>query len=78
MKKLLSIVLACIMMFGCISVLASCSGNNSDTPVTTTASNNANGGETTKDSDYVKNKGKLIVGITDFAPMDYQLSLIHI
>ena len=72
MKKLLSIVLACIMMFGCISVLASCSGNNSDTPVTTTASNNANGGETTKDSDYVKNKGKLIVGITDFAPMDYQ------
>ncbi len=24
------------------------------------------------DSEYVKNKGKLIVGITDFAPMDYQ------
>lgn len=29
--------------------------------------------ETTKaDSDYVKEKGKLVIGITDFAPMDYE------
>ena len=28
-----------------------------------------NGGS---DVDYVKGKGKLIVGITDFAPMDYK------
>lgn len=28
-------------------------------------------GDTGKDSDYVIKKGKLIVGITDFAPMDY-------
>lgn len=26
----------------------------------------------TSDMDYVKEKGKLVVGITDFAPMDYQ------
>lgn len=25
-----------------------------------------------KDSEYVKNKGKLLVGITDYAPMDYK------
>lgn len=28
--------------------------------------------ETIADVDYIKEKGKLIVGITDFAPMDYQ------
>ncbi len=27
---------------------------------------------TSSDTEYVKNKGKLVVGITDFAPMDYQ------
>lgn len=25
-----------------------------------------------KDVDYIKNKGTLVVGITDFAPMDYK------
>ncbi len=30
------------------------------------------GNKTTTDSEYVKNKGKLIVGITEFKPMDYQ------
>ncbi len=28
-------------------------------------------GETVADSEYVKNKGKLVVGVTDFAPMDF-------
>ena len=27
---------------------------------------------TESDLDYIKNKGTLIVGITDFAPMDYK------
>lgn len=30
------------------------------------------GEKTVTDSEYVKNNGKLIVGITDFAPMDYE------
>ena len=30
------------------------------------------GQKTVTDSEYVKNNGKLIVGITDFAPMDYE------
>ncbi len=30
------------------------------------------GEETGSDLDYIKEKGKLVVGITDFAPMDYQ------
>lgn len=29
-------------------------------------------GKTEKDSEYVKNKGTLVVGITDFEPMDYK------
>ena len=28
--------------------------------------------DNSKDLEYIKNKGKLVVGITDFAPMDYQ------
>ena len=31
-----------------------------------------NSGKTTSDLDYVKDKGTLVVGITDFEPMDYQ------
>lgn len=34
-----------------------------------TACGNKSGGS---DVDYIKNKGKLVVGITDFAPMDYK------
>ena len=29
-------------------------------------------GDANSDYDYIKNKGKLIVGITDYAPMDYK------
>ena len=29
-------------------------------------------GASDSDLEYIKGKGKLIVGITDFAPMDYQ------
>ena len=53
MKKVLSLVLAMLMLLG----LTAC-GGNSDAEKT--------------DMEYVKDKGTLIVGITDFAPMDYQ------
>lgn len=59
MKKLFKIIsISVLTMF-----LACCTSNNS------TDNNSAN-----SDSDvaYIKEKGTLIVGITDFAPMDYQ------
>lgn len=39
---------------------------------TTAATETTGSAETVADVDYIKEKGKLIVGITDFEPMDYQ------
>ncbi len=60
-KKCLSLVLAAAMiaaLAGCGSSAKSASGDK----------------DTAADSDvaYIKEKGKLVVGITDFAPMDYK------
>lgn len=61
MKKLLALVLAVLMVFS----LAAC-GKTDDKQQTST------GEETKSDKQYVADKGTLVVGITDFAPMDYQ------
>ena len=57
MKKI-ALILAILMALFCFTA---CGGSD-------------NGGSTSGDSDlaYVKDKGTLIVGITDFAPMDYK------
>lgn len=59
MIKLLSLVLALLMAAFCFTA---CGGDNS------TKDKDAGKG----DLSYVKEKGVLVVGITDFAPMDYQ------
>ena len=69
MKKLASMGLALAMMLS----LAACGG--SKTPAASaSAAGSADGSAAAAESDmeYVKNKGKLVVGITDFAPMDYK------
>lgn len=55
MKKVLSAVLAVLMTFSVVMAFAGCSK------------------ETNTDSDlaYIQDKGKLVIGITLFAPMDY-------
>ncbi len=63
MKKFLALLCAMLMMVGC---LAACGGNGDDT------SSDASAPEVKSDLAYVKEKGTLVVGITDFAPMDYQ------
>ena len=59
MKKILTLILALTMAVG----LCACGG--SDAPAEDTA-------ESVSDLDYVLANGKLVVGITDFAPMDYR------
>ena len=86
MKKLTSVLLAALLLSGA-SALSSCSNNNAnngtapdDKTVTDTndtekeEENKETDGETAEetDSDYVKNKGELVIGITDFEPMDYK------
>ena len=63
MKKFLALLCAMLMMVGC---LAACGANDGDT------SSDASAPEVKSDLAYVKDKGTLVVGITDFAPMDYK------
>ena len=80
MKKLVSLVLALAL---CLS-LAACGGTGNEADNSFGTSDNAqntadnsestsDGGQTTEsDLQYIKDKGTLIVGMTDFAPMDYR------
>lgn len=67
MKKLLALALAFVMLFA----LAACGGTGDDAE-TTTAAPDAGTTLAETDLDYIKNKGTLVVGITDYAPMDYK------
>ena len=66
MKKLLALALAFVMVFA----LAACGGTGDNAETTTAAPDAGTAVET--DLDYIKNKGTLVVGITDYAPMDYK------
>lgn len=77
MKKALAIILSIVTVLSCVMVLASC-GDSGKNPSDTTASGATEADGTTEgtaaesDLAYVKGKGKLVVGITNFAPMDYK------
>lgn len=70
-KRILAMVLALVMTM----TFAACGSKGG---ADTAADANTEGGETAEadaaesDVDYIKGKGKLVVGITDFAPMDYK------
>ena len=68
-KKLLALVLAA----GMVASMAACGNTNSNGSASADNSKDTSAAEST-DSDlaYVKDKGTLVVGITDFEPMDYQ------
>lgn len=67
MKKVLSVFLAALMMISVVSLFAACSKDTADKD-TTGASDAA-----TAESDlaYVQDKGTLVVGITEYEPMNY-------
>ncbi len=60
MKKIIALLMSISMLFA----FAGCGGNGT--------SDDNSGGSAQTDSEYVKSKGSLIIGITDFAPMDYE------
>ena len=81
LSKLTALVLALAMAFA----LASCGGNSASTPGSASKSeapavsasgsgdkSAADASDAESDLQYVKDKGTLVVGITDFEPMDYK------
>ena len=87
MKKMLALVLACMMVLSCAACAAktetAAPAESSNTETAAPAEEQtpaaeeteaASAEQTAADSDlaYIQGKGKLVVGITDFAPMDYQ------
>ena len=69
-KKLLALLLAGAMS---VSLLAGCGGNTDEsTTADDTTSTTEETTETESDLAYVQGKGTLVVGITEFEPMDYQ------
>lgn len=72
MKKFLSLALALTL---CASLAACSNGGNTSTSGSdnTSGSGSDSSSQTqTSDMQYVKDKGTLVVGITEFEPMDYQ------
>ena len=73
MKKFIALLLALAMVFA----FAACADSDKDTPAPSSGSDLSNVTPTDEqpatqtDMEYVKEKGTLIVGITNFAPMDY-------
>ena len=74
MKKFLSLALAltlCASLAAC-SNGASSSGSGSGSENTSGSGSDSSSQTQTSDMQYVKDKGTLVVGITEFEPMDYQ------
>lgn len=70
-KKFLSLLLAGTM---CASLLSGCGSKPAETPDASAPDGSAPDSSTAAESDlaYVKDKGTLVVGITNFEPMDYK------
>lgn len=76
MKKMISAVMAGAMAVS----MTACGGAASSVPIASSASTASSSVSSAaasseavgSDMEYVKNKGKLVVGITDFEPMDYK------
>lgn len=68
-KKLLALLLAGAMS---ASLLAGCGGNTDTAATDNTADTTEQSTEAESDLAYVQDKGTLVVGITEFEPMDYQ------
>ncbi len=71
MKKFLTLVMASVL---CLSLVACGSGKGSDNGDSSSSTESASGTEAASvaDLDKIKEKGKIVIGVTDFEPMDYK------
>lgn len=67
-KKILSIVLSVVLVVGIVGIFTACGDKG--------AADTTNGGEDTtaaaSDIAYIKEKGTMVIGITEYAPMNYK------
>lgn len=70
MKKVLSVLLAVVMTFSVVTLFAACSkdAKTDDTSKDNTSANTS----TVDDLDFIKQKGKLVIGVTVYEPMNYK------
>ena len=70
-RKLVSLIISGLLAVCMIFTLAACTGSESGEGTTPAGSGSEEAG-TTSDLFAVQEKGTLVVGVTDFPPMDYQ------
>ncbi len=68
MKKVLAIVMSVVLVLGIVCAFAACGGNG-DNDTTTDGTTNA---AVTSDLAYIKEKGTMIIGVTEYEPMNYK------
>lgn len=72
MKKLLSVLLAIAMVACVVAGFAGCSKSNGGDAESTSSSSKSTSAKTVADLDKVKDANKLVIGITDYEPIDYK------
>ena len=81
MKKIIALILACMLAIACFAACGttevvedSANGAQTNEPAADNQDNTQEDASANADSDlaYVQSNGKLIVGITEYAPMDYK------
>ena len=72
MKKFLSVILALAMVACVVAGFAGCSKSGKDEVVPYSSSQGDTTVKTVADLDKVKDANKLVIGITDYEPIDYQ------
>ena len=73
MKKFLSAFLALAMIACVVAGFAGCSKSGKDDVVPYSSSQSDTTGKTVADLDKVKDANKIVVGITDYEPIDYKV-----
>ena len=69
MRKVFAMTMAILMLVLC---LAGCGKKEQTATTTADGAQQCSTADTNTDSAYVKSNGKLVIGITEFAPMDFQ------
>lgn len=72
MKKLLSVLLAIAMVACVVAGFAGCSKSNGGDAESSSSSSESTSAKTVADLDKAKDANKLVIGITDYEPIDYK------